>query len=231
MPRKIFVSYKYGDNQVLSMNKTEAFFLNGKLFFKDRQTRVRDYVDDLQKIIGKDNINLGEKDGESLEDFSDSAIETTLKNKIFNSSTTIVMISKGMKEITRPENEQWIPWEVSYSLKEIKRSDRTSRMNALLGIVLPDESGTYDWYYRHNPLCNSTTHKTAQLFSILKNNMFNIKDPTTRECNGTTINEGECSFIKTETWDAFKKNHKFYIDKAIEIRDKNELYNIRKKIE
>ena len=29
-------------------------------------TKVRHYVDKLQEKIGKDNINLGEKDGESL---------------------------------------------------------------------------------------------------------------------------------------------------------------------
>ena len=32
-------------------------------------TKVRHYVDKLQEKIGKDNINLGEKDGESLAEF------------------------------------------------------------------------------------------------------------------------------------------------------------------
>tara|TARA_R110002051_G_scaffold108607_6_gene181365 strand:+ start:9213 stop:9908 length:696 start_codon:yes stop_codon:yes gene_type:complete len=228
MGRKVFVSYKYKDTQVLSLNKTDLKFDGVRFYSVSRATRVRDYVDELQEIIGKDNINLGERDGESLNDFSDSTIETSLKDKIFNSSVTIVMISKGMKETSKPENEQWIPWEISYSLKEITRSDRTSRMNALFGVVLPDESGNYDWFYKHNPLCNSTTHMTAQLFGILKNNMFNIKDPITRECNGTTIIEGECSFIKTEKWDNFKGNHKYYINRAIEIRDNKEQYDIFK---
>jgi len=231
MGRKVFVSYKYKDTQVLSLNKKDFEYDGVRFYSVPRATRVRDYVDELQEIIGKDNINLGERDGESLNDFSDSTIETSLKDKIFNSSVTIVMVSKGMKETSKPENEQWIPWEVSYSLKEITRSDRTSRMNAILGVVLPDETGSYEWYYKHNPLCNSTTHMTDQLFSILKNNMFNIKEPTTRECNGTTINEGECSFIKTESWANFKGNHKFYIERAIEIRDNNGLYNIRKIID
>jgi Thoeris protein ThsB, TIR-like domain len=230
MGRKVFVSYKYKDTLVASLNKTDLKFDGERFYSVARATRVRDYVDNLQELIGKDNINLGEKDGESLNDFSDSTIQSSLKDKIFNSSVTIVMISKGMKETLKPENEQWIPWEVSYSLKEITRADRTSRMNAVLGIVLPDETGNYDWYYTHNPLCNSITHHTGQLFSILRNNMFNIKEPTIRVCNGTTISEGECSFIKTETWDNFKTAHKFYIDKAIEIRDKNDKYVIVKTI-
>lgn len=224
------MSYKYKDVKVAKLQDYFYEEVDGRMIFNQRMTRVRDYVNLLQEVIGKDNINLGEKDGESLADFKDSEIQTALKDKIFGSSVTIVMISKGMKEIGKVENEQWIPWEVSYSLKEITRADRTSRMNAVLGIVLPDETGNYDWYYTHNSLCNSITHHTGQLFGILKNNMFNIKAPTIRECNGTNISEGECSFIKTETWDNFRTAHKFYIDKAIEIRDKNDEYVIVKTI-
>ena len=231
MGKKVFVSYKYKDTQVLSLNKKEIGFIGETFTLVSRDTRVRDYVDKLQELIGKDNINLGEKDGESLNDFSDSTIESSLKDKIFNSSVTIVMISKGMKESSKAENEQWIPWEVSYSLKEITRSNRTSRMNAVLGVVLPDETGSYDWYYTENPTCNSITHHTGQLFGILKNNMFNIKEPKTRECNGSIIKEGDPSFIKTVKWSEFKISHNSYIDKSIEIRDKNEEYNLQKVIE
>lgn len=231
MGRKIFVSYKYKDVKVAKLQDCYYEEIDGKMIFNKRLTRVRDYVNKLQETIGRDNINLGEKDGESLEDFTNSQIQTTLKDKIFGSSVTIVMISKGMKDSSKSENEQWIPWEVSYSLKEITRADRTSRMNAVLGIVLPDETGNYDWYYTHNPLCNSTTHHTGQLFNILKNNMFNIKQPTTRECSGTIINEGECSFIRTETWGNFINNHKFFIDVSIEIRDNHNAYAIVKKVE
>lgn len=232
MGKKVFVSYKYADTSVPDLNKkdeVEDFF--GRVTYSPRATRVRDYVDELQDIIGRDNINLGEKDGESLEDFSDSKIESALKDKIFNSSVTIVMISKGMKDSGQTEKEQWIPWEVSYSLKEITRSNRTSRMNAVLGVVLPDETGSYGWYYTENPTCNSITHQSGQLFDILKNNMFNIKAPNTRECNGSIINEGDFSFIKTVKWDVFKTSHNFYIDKSIEIREKNEEYNLQKIIE
>ena len=229
MGRKVFVSYKYKDTQVLSMNKKDILALGGKLFFQDRPTRVRDYVDELQEIIGRDNINLGEKDGESLNDFANETIKSSLKDKIFNSSVTIVIISKGMKDNSIVEKEQWIPWEISYSLRVTTRSDRTSRMNAVLGVVLPDETGTYDWYYTSNPECNSVTHKRGQLFDILKSNMFNMKKPSTRECNGSTITLGESCFIKTVKWKEFiyKNNYNYYIEKAIEIKDNIDLYNLK----
>jgi len=219
MGRKIFVSYKYGDNQV---NTLLSSFLSGK------ETIVRHYVDELQRILNfDDHINLGEKDGESLEDFEDSTIETTLKRKIFQSSTTIVMISKGMKDLTIIEKNQWIPWEISYSLRVVPREDRTSRTNAILAIVLPDKKNSYDWFLTKNETCNCITYQTDKLFRIMKSNMFNIKSPITRVCDGITIYEGEYSFIKTVKWDDFKGNRNFYLDEAIEIRDKKELYNIK----
>lgn len=230
MGRKVFISYKYKDTQVLTLNMKVLGFVGEKLTLVPRATRVRDYVDKLQEKIGKDNINLGEKEGESLENFTDETIKSSLKDKIFGSSITIVMISKGMKDGSKTEKEQWIPWEISYSLRETTRSDKTSRMNAILGIVLPDETGSYDWYYTKNQQCKSITHKTGQLFNILKSNMFNIKEKTTRECNGNIINEGESSFIKTVKWENFiyNKNYNFYIEKAIEIRDRNDEYVIVK---
>ena len=184
MGKKIFVSYKYADSNVRMLTGINP-------------TTVRDYVDILQtKIDSSDHINKGEEDDEDMGSLADSTIASKLGRQNIDSTVTIVFISKGMKNNT-PENEQWIPWEISYSLKQQSRNGGNSKTNAILGVVLPDESGLYDWYYRNNPDCNSITHFTSQLFTILKENMFNIKSPQTRTCNGTTILEGESSYIKT----------------------------------
>ena len=83
MARKVFVSYKYKDELVADLGKKTIGVVNNELALVPCKTRVRDYVDKLQTKIGKDNINLGEKDGESLKDFSEGYIESTLKNKIY----------------------------------------------------------------------------------------------------------------------------------------------------
>ena len=229
MRRKVFVSYKYKDEKVA---KSQDFFyeeVNNNMQFNYRNTRVRDYVDLLQDKIGRDNINLGEKDGESLEDFSDEKIETLLKQRIRQCSITIVIISKGMKEISKSEREQWIPWEISYSLRVVPTGGYTKQMNAVLGIVLPDEMASYDWYYTSNPKCNSITHQTGQLFKILRVNMFNILEKKFRECNGTQIHTtDEPSFIKTVKWIDFMNgnNYNYYFDKAIQLKDNENLYDV-----
>lgn len=219
MARNIFISYKYKDNKV------------GPLFpysWSGTETIARYYVDELQKKLKEgDHINLGEKDGESLEDFADSTIQSELKRKIRQSSITIVLISKGMKDPNLPEKEQWVPWEISYSLRTTTVQNQKSLKNAVLGVVLPDENNSYDWYYRSNPDCGSLTHFTGQLFEILRVNMFNLKEPEIRECNNTQIMEGEHSYIKTVKWGDFLGSTEYYIEKSIEIRDNENLYDIK----
>lgn len=228
MGRKVFVSYKYKDVRVAKLHDSFYEEVNGLMIFNRRPTRVRDYVDKLQDKIGRDNINLGEKDGESLEDFSDEKIETLLKQKIKQCSVTIVMISKGMND-GKSEREHWIPWEISYSLRTVTTTGNTKQMNAVLGIILPDETGTYNWYYTYNVNCDSTTHQIGQLFKILRDNMFNILDKEFRECNGNQIHtKEEPSFIKTIKWDDFMYGNIYpiYIDKALKIKDDAKSYDV-----
>lgn len=227
MGKKIFVSYKYKDVRVAKLQDSFYEEVNGQMIFNQRLTRVRDYVDLLQDKIGRDNINLGERDGESLEDFSDEKIETLLKQRIRQCSVTIVMISKGMND-GKSEREQWIPWEISYSLRVVTTAGNNKQMNAVLGVVLPDETGNYNWYYTSNPNCNSITHHTSQLFKILQDNMFNILEKEFRECNGTQIHtKDEPSLIKTVNWDNFmnSNDYNYYIGKAIEIKDDVDSYD------
>jgi hypothetical protein len=229
MGRKIFVSYKYKDEKVAKLQELYHEEVDGKMIYNTRNTRVRDYIDKLQEKIGKENMNLGERDGESLEDFSDKQIETLLKQRIRQCSVTIVIISKGMKDSALDENKQWIPWEVSYSLRVVPTEGNTKQMNAVLGVVLPDESGSYEWYYKENPNCNSVTNQTGQLFKILRDNMFNILEKEYRECNGSKIHtKNEPSFIKTVKWDDIMSgnNYDYYINKAVEIKDDEASYDV-----
>ena len=106
MGKKIFVSYKYADSDVRKI--TNDYF---------HTDTVRDYVNKLEEKIGKSDIYKGESDDNDLSQLTDDSIWNQLKQKIYDSSITIVLISPNMKTLWKSEKDQWIPQEISYSLK------------------------------------------------------------------------------------------------------------------
>lgn len=237
MGKKIFVSYKYSDLQVQDLNiyeNVKDFF--GNIFRQKVKTTARHYVDKIDELLELgDHIFKGEDDGEDMSTLKDSTIGSKLGDKIFDSSVTIVLISKGMKEIYTAENDQWIPWEISYSLKVQSREGKGSNTNGVLAVVLPDTLGKYDYYIVDNSCtyCNCRTLKTDFLFQILRDNMFNVKKPVFTECEnhiGSKPYQGYSSFIHSVKWEDFIKNHNKYIDIAVTIRQNINDYELTKTV-
>lgn len=227
MARKVFVSYKYSDSLVQDLGIYQDSFL-GKIKIA---TTARHYVDEISEhLTGDDHIYKGENDDESMENLADSSISSKLGDKIFDSSVTVVLISKGMKESFTSEKDQWIPWEVSYSLKKQTRLGRSSSTNGVIAVVLPDENGSYEYYITRDSECNCRSLNTPILFQIIRDNMFNVKEPNRRVCNGSWVYSGDSSYIQSVKWSDFIANPKKYIDKAIELRDKKDDFNIVKTI-
>lgn len=151
MGRKIFVSYKYRDSDVRTLTTATM-----------QPTWPCDYVDYIKtKILADDDIYKGENSDEDISYWSEDAIWQHLRNKIYDSTITIVLISPNMKESSKWQRSQWIPWEISFSLRETTRNDRTSHRNAILAVILPDARGSYDYYTKRD------------LFPILKSNIDN----------------------------------------------------------
>ena len=229
MGHKIFVSYKYADSDVKQLTNS---------WYHDT---VRTYVDKLEEYISEvsEHIYKGETDGEDLSGLSDDTIWEKLKDRIYDSTLTIVMISKGMRQTYLSDREQWIPWEISYSLKEVSRKNIsgnmvTSSSNALLAIILPDTYGSYEYFTFRKTCCSNPcrSYKTNFLFEIMRKNMFNIKHPNKKDCDdGSTVYYGDSSYMTTVKWEDFIKDPETYIDKAYDIQSKIERYDVYKEID
>lgn len=223
MGKKIFISYKYADEDV--------YPLKGPLPEMFEHTTVRDYVDLLQRYFNQtDDVNKAERDGEDLSNYDEDTIWELLKDRIFDSSTTILLISPNMKENHRRDSSQWIPWEISYSLRRVTRDERTSQSNAILAVVLPDRRGLYSYYLNErscNYNCSCTRYNNNVTFDIVAKNMFNRKRVNASRCsNGVVIHSGESSYIKVVKWVGFAKDPQSYIDTAAYIMENIEDYNI-----
>lgn len=224
MGHKVFVSYKYYDTSV-------------KLLDGYYRGTPRDYVDYLQDHhFSGDDLNKAENDNEDLSDFADETIRTKLKEKIWDSSITLVLISPNMVD-PGSERKQWIPWEVSYSLRTAKRAGTRSQPNAVIAIVLPDLWGSYEYFISNKTLIDEdgTTHNVEEIstyktFQIIGNNMFNQYLPDYSIIQGQKVYSGDCSYIMAVKWKDFIENIEFYQEKAFQLRDNIIQYDIQKEV-
>ncbi len=227
---KIFISYKYKDKYV---RQKDSYSLTDWIVEIEggNYSTARDYVDDLMQNVLTDHINKAEQDNEDLSSLSEETIEQKLYDRIYDSTVTIVLLSKKMKE-EKDEKEQWIPRELAYSLKETTRSDRTSRTNGILAIALPDENDSYDHAVIHRD-CGARSWRTGSFFHIIRANMFN-RHPDKRnskicdQCFTHHHYGDDHSYIHPVKWDDFIKDPNKYIELVLDLKDRVEEFDLVK---
>lgn len=227
--RKIFVSYKYKDTDVSSVPVQEFTPSDDT----DYSYTPRHYVDKIINVVGVDHIYKGELGGEDLSHLTDDTIDSKLKEKIFDSSVTLVLISPNMWDKSKSEKDQWIPNEISYSLRDKTRNGKSSKSNAMLAVILPDANGSYSYAVsKHTcPFCNVTIWHTEKYFSLLRMNMFNKRNKNLTSCNAcssSNIHIGhDHSYIYPVAWPAFIGDHNSYIDHVISLKERREEFDLQ----
>lgn len=186
MAHKTFISYKYSESQ-------------------DLRDRIID-------ALGEDAAYYkGEtSDSPDMTDCKTETIKKNLRDMMYDTSVTIVILSPNMKE------SKWIDWEIEYCLKNITRKERTSHTNGVVGVI-SKVNGSYDWlkYSVTKPDgCKVSKYHTEKLYDIINNNRFN-QYPKVYNCNTCKcvdwLNGSYIAFVEE---DDFLANPQKYIDNA-----------------
>lgn len=186
MAHKTFISYKYSEGQEL------------------RDKIIASLGDDAIYYEGETS------DSPDLTDTSTDNIKRVLKNMMYDTSVTIVIISPNMKK------SKWIDWEIEYSLKNIQRKDRTSHTNGVVGVIMK-YNDNYSWFKKtslnyHGTLAAS--YEMNKVYDIISKNHFN-SNPKQWHCSKCgaydSLNGSYITFVEEEE---FLQNPNIYIDNA-----------------
>lgn len=235
--KKVFVSYKYWDDKVYQYEGMDKIanpgLLSGFVGKDTYRVTPRSYLNKLSNILKECAVQKWEKDDEDLSNFKESTIASKLRDKIYDSSITIVLVSPGMKDCSEPEIEQWIPWEISYSVSKHSRNGRTSKTNGVVVVVLPDANNSYDYCLEKLPCSTILKFSDPFCFDIIAKNFFNANEPDKyhcNTCNGTHYRGSDNHYFVYARWNEFCANPQQYIELAEQHSEKTSEYNIKKMV-
>ena len=200
MAHKTFISYKYSEAQ-----------------------RLRD---DIIDALGENASYYQGETSESpdLTDYATETIREHLKDMIFGTTVTIVIISPHMTE------SEWIDWEIEYSLREYSRNGKKSKSNGVVGVVMKVDGG-YDWLRtttKHEDGHTSTNNDSSKLYKIINDNRFN-ENPQVYYCDKCkTVDRLTGSYISLITEDEFLEDPNCFIENAYQKCQNTDNYIISK---
>ena len=183
-----------------------------KTFISYKYSEAQDLRDKILESLGDDaTYYQGEtSDSADLTDTTTENIKENLKDMMFNTSVTIVIISPNINQ------SKWIDWEIEYCLKRITRKDRTSQTNGVVAVI-QKVNGNYDWFKSLNTQsdgCTSSSYLEHLVYDIISGNRYN-QTPKIYSCSTCqTINALTGSYIAYVKEDVFLNNPQEYIDNA-----------------
>ena len=186
MSRKTFISYKY----------SECCDLRDKI--------INALGDDSQYYQGETS------DSPDLTDLKTETIKKKLRDMMYDTSVTIVILSPNMNE------SKWIDWEIEYSLCRHTRKGRTSQTNGVVAVI-KKINGNYSWFKSNGTNCHGSvtvSYDMNKIFDIISKNHFN-SNPKIWHCSKCeTYDWLDGSYIAFVEEDEFLSDPNKYIENA-----------------
>lgn len=200
MARKTFISYKYSEAQ-------------------DLRNRIIDALgDDATYYKGETSASS------DLTDRTTETIKENLKDMLFGTSVTIVVVSPNMID------SKWIDWEIEYSLREYTRDGVASRTNGVVGVIMKVD-GSYGWLVgtiEGTDGCSYRTIDSDKLYKIINENRLNRKESTYSCSHCKTVDILSGSYFSLVTEEDFLNNASKYIENAYDKSQALDDFNISK---
>ena len=173
----------------------------------------------------RDSYYTGETaDSPDLTDTTTENIKQNLRDMMYNTSVTIVILSPKIKE------SDWIDWEIEYCLKEISREGRTSKTNGIVGVVQKRDDG-YDWLVSKSTKDDGCTVRTVSqepLLGIINENRFNRPNHGHACDDCKTFSQLDGSYISIIDEEDFLEDPKKYIENAFEKSEVSDEFDLVK---
>ena len=172
-----------------------------KTFISYKWSEAQDLRDDIITALGEDATYYKGETSESpdLTDTSTENIKKNLKDMMYDTSVTIVILSPNMKE------SKWIDWEIEYCLKDITRKDRTSHTNGVVAVIMKVDN-SYEWFKKSGTNCHGSStvsYELDKVFDIISQNHFN-SNPEQLHCDKCKtydwLNGSYITFVEEETF-------------------------------
>lgn len=183
-----------------------------KTFISYKHSEAQDLRDRILKALGDDATYYRGETSESpdISNTSTDNIKNALKDMMFNTSVSIVIISPNMYK------SKWIDWEIEYCLSEYSRKNRTSYTNGVVGVIMK-VNGNTDWLkihsFNHHGL-PKVQFRSEYLFPIIYRNHYN-SNPPLKHCNDcNTYDSLNGSYITMVDEDEFLAYPNYYIENA-----------------
>lgn len=197
-------------------------------FIAYKYSEARDLRDVIIEKLGPDASYYQGETAESPDMTGDNIdrIKNNLKDMIFGTSVTIIIISPNLKESV------WVDWEIEYSLKEYKRQSIISRTNGLVGVIMK-YNGSYDWlvsWGQNQDGCNTRNIDDSKLYNIINQNRYNLNSDDKYSCkNCQSFDQINGSYIALVEEESFLNNPSYFIENAYDKSKSTVNYKLSKK--
>lgn len=183
-----------------------------KTFISYKYSESVDLRDRIIKALGEDAKYYNGENGFSpnMSNDKDEKIWNYLKEMIWGTSVTIVIISPNMRQ------SDWIEKEISYSLKKVSRDGTQSQRNGVVAVI-KNINGNCSWFLsftQNNDGCHVRNYKEDCVLDIIRKNRNNHQNPRFICDKCKSVDPLTNSYISYVTEDDFINNPQCYIKNA-----------------